>query len=239
MELTSSQLVARRWLQGLDKNDERSRQLLTFAALVNYPLRDMLEESLHELVPYFDQDMIAEVLSHASVEEAIDILGISLYICITPDRFHTLYLDLNQRCEDAEQHAILLWIAAIHLDINVGAFELPKEYAEQLMKSDGFYNRVRGFAAYRHTSASATEIIDSITRILEIDSYDDHWLGLSGTIRVIEVRGIPALQNANKESLKALREVLIRLSERYSDQHERCSVSRSALNIVHLIFGEE
>lgn len=237
MELTSSQLVARRWLQGLDKTDERSRQLLTFAALVNHPL-DAIEERLHDLIPYFDQDMIADFLSHASVQEAIDILSVSLYICITPDRFHTLYLDLNQRCEDAEQRAILLWIAAIHLDINVGAFELPKEYAEQLMKSDGFYNRVRGFAAYRHTSASATEIVDSITRILEIDSYDDHWLGLSGTIRVIEVRGVPALQSAHKVSLKALREVLIRLSERYSDQHERCSVSRSALNIVHLIFGE-
>ncbi|PQO41928.1 hypothetical protein [Blastopirellula marina] len=232
-EVQLSMVVFRRWLDRIDRTDPAMRSFLTiglFLADHSVMNRIVVPADRHLI----DQDLLLSFLDCATPSEAECLIGLSplLFNYLSVDSFRHLYDWLINASDDLDYLSLVLNTSGDFLDQHPGAFQLPKDLAESLLSSSDGEFRIRGFRAYRHTSATDTEIVSAVTRLLQLGGFDDTWVALSGIDRVVSVRGIDCFRNAAQEELQALLEALQMTADTHEDPHARKSAASHIIRIT-------
>lgn len=217
-----------RWVLRHGVRSDRVRPYLTLASLLCD--NEMLVRLQHDApVGSLDEALLEEFLSLAVPREAVAILKGRIGPHISPEMFKRAFQRTLAESSDIEVLSGLMWVAGMYLDRHPGAFQLPRELADQLLASEELDHRLAGLKALRHTGASSTEILVQITGVLKRDDWHEKWAGLSQLRQLLEEKG-PTLADATEQrTLEELQTILEHLADTDPDANARraaahCSV---------------
>lgn len=214
-----------RWVRRHGVASDRVRPYITAAMLLadDESLLDLLHKAP---VGSLDEDFLDEMLSLASPSETVELLQQRICRQASVDLFKRIFDRTLSASSDIDVLSGLMWVAGMYLDRHPGAFQLPRNLAEQLLVSDDLDHRLAGLKAFRHSNASRAEVVTQLTAALQRGVREDRWSALFQLGEVLDAIKVQRLEASVAETLVALRIVLTSIAGTDPDDNVRRAAER-------------